>query len=208
MKKNENNLIHLEINQVNFFLCSKNESFSNNIFMFPQEITHFSNLKNDIRKKEFLGTRYLRNKFDESLEIGYLTNGKPIFKNSNLNLSISHSKNYIGLVVAPFSIGLDIEECHERIFKVRKRFLNEEECALFNEDSSQELTIAWSAKEALFKLNENDGLDFKSDLIITDWDKNSKITASMRENSEWKNVNVHLMIYENLVICFNFEQCQ
>jgi phosphopantetheinyl transferase (holo-ACP synthase) len=88
---------------------------------------------------------------------------------------------------------------------VSDRFLNDSEKVLFNQDSAQELTFAWSAKEALYKLNKDDSLDFKTDLIITYWDKISKLHARMRENSGWKKVNLHSMMYENLVICFNFE---
>jgi phosphopantetheinyl transferase len=139
------------------------------------------------------------------LEIAYSNNRKPFFINSPLHLSISHSKNYIAIAVAPYPIGMDIEECHDRIFKVSNRFLNQSEKELFNHESSRDLTFAWSAKEALFKLNVNVGLDFKSDLIITDWDKKSMIRARMIENSEWRNVNLHSMMHENLVICFNFE---
>jgi len=89
--------------------------------------------------------------------------------------------------------------------KVKNRFLNENEQKLFDQNSVQDLTIAWSAKEALFKLNEDSGLDFKNDLIIKSWDKESTIFALMKQNSKWIEVNLHYEIRDNVVLCFNFE---
>lgn len=205
MKTTENSIFQLTKNGVEFFFCKKFNSVNNNIDLFKGEYEHYSSLKTLHRRNEFLGIRFLRNEYDPSLEISYLESGKPLFKNSLKHVSISHSKNYIGFAAAPYQIGIDIEECHERIIKVRDRFMSDSEKKLFDQNSISELTIAWCVKEALFKLNTNSGIDFKSDLIITDWDKNSMISATMRQDSEWKDVKLYATTFENLVLCFNFE---
>jgi 4'-phosphopantetheinyl transferase EntD len=205
MKRNENSITKFTKNQVEIFLCSKANSDVSKIKLSEFELNHYLSISNPSRRIEFLSVRFLKNYFDSSLEIGYLNNGKPILNGSQKHISISHSKNFVGIAVAPHPIGFDIEECHERIFKVRDRFLNDAEKDLFDQNSISELTIAWCAKESLFKLNDNDRLDFKSDLILREWNKSSIISSIMLQDSEWKEVELFVGIIENLILCFNFE---
>ena len=53
-----------------------------------------------------------------------LRNGKPVFENSPLNFSISHSENIVTLMISEFPIGIDIEyNVRERDFvKLVSRF--------------------------------------------------------------------------------------
>jgi 4'-phosphopantetheinyl transferase EntD len=205
MKTNENSIINFKKNSVEFFLSKKIEWKESEVPMTQEEIGHYSTIQNLERKNEFLGVRFLRNIFDSQLEIKYLENGKPIDAKGIKYISISHSKNHVAFSVSPHPIGVDIEEIHERIINVRDRFLNHHEKELFDRNSIQELTIAWCAKETLFKLNEDSGLDFKTDLIIKSWDKESTILAIMKENSKWIEVNLYYEIKDNVVLCFNFE---
>jgi len=204
MKTNENSIINFKKNSVNFFLSKKRKWKEDEVPMSQEEFYQYSTIQNLERKNEFLGVRFLRNMFDSQLEIKYLENGKPIDAKGLKYISISHSKNHVAFSVSPHPIGVDIEEIHERILKVKNRFLNENEQKLFDQNSVQDLTIAWSAKEALFKLNEDSGLDFKNDLIIKSWDKESTIFAIMKQNSKWIEVNLHYEIRDNVVLCFNF----
>lgn len=205
MKRNENSINHFIKNNVEFFLSKKREWKENEVDLQEADINRYSTIQNSKRKNEFLGVRNLKNQYDSKLEIKYLSNGKPVIENGSEHISISHSKNYVAFAVAPYKIGIDIEEIHERILKVQGRFLNQSEFELFNSNSLIDLTIAWCAKEALFKLNDDSGIDFKTDLIIKNWDKNSTILAVMKQNSQWIEVNLHFEIKDNLVLCFNFE---
>lgn len=205
MKTIENSIIQFEKNQVEFFLSKKLEWNESEISLTQLDKHNYSNIQNKERKIEFLGIRFLRNCYDSKLEINYLKSGKPVVENGSKHISISHSKEYIAFAVAPYQIGIDVEEIHERIMKVRDRFLNQNEQELFNQNSIKELTIAWCVKEVLFKLNEDSGLNFKTDLIITAWDKYSTIHAKMKQQGNWLNVNLHFKIKDNLVLCFNFE---
>lgn len=205
MKRNENSINHFKKNNVDFFFSRKMEWKESDIVLHEADIDRYSKIHNSDRKNEFLGVRNLRNQYNSRLEIKYLSNGKPVIENGSEHVSISHSKNYVAFAVAPYKIGIDIEEIHERILKVNGRFLNQSELELFNSNSLEDLTVAWCAKETLFKLNDDSGLDFKTDLIIKNWDKNSTILAEMKQNSQWVKVNLHFEIKDNLVLCFNFE---
>lgn len=72
------------------------------------------------------------------------------------------------------------------------------------DSSIENLTIAWTLKEALFKLNTRNGIDFRKELLIegkTDDGYNCK----MFDLDGWRNVKLKTLQKENLIISYNFE---
>jgi len=172
-------------------------------YLTDNEKLYLKKITNENRKQEFIQVRALRNKSIGEIEIDYTESGKPYLVNSKEYISISHSQNFIGILKAPFDIGLDIEEINERIIKIKNRFLNEKELKLFD-SSIENLTIAWTLKEALFKLNTRNGIDFRKELLIegkTDDGYNCKMFAL----DGWRNVKLKTLQNENLIISYNFE---
>ena len=204
MKTEENSIINIEKNGINFFLSRKKLFHLDEVFLFENEKNSLSNFKNLSRKSEFLGIRDLRNRFFPDSEINYTDEGKPYLSNSHDFISISHSTNFLALASAPYPIGIDIEECNERIFKIKDRFLSETEKMIINTNDISSLTAAWCIKEALFKLGEEKGVDFKKDLIIEKFTIDYS-EAKMKTNSSWQKVQLHLKKIDDLIICFNFE---
>jgi phosphopantetheinyl transferase len=146
-----NNYINLEKNNF-LFLYVEPKSIINTTYITDKEELLLNAVLNENRKQEFLQIRKLRNDTIGKIEILYSESGKPLLTNSSDFISLSHSQNFIGILKAPFNVGLDIEEINERILKVKKRFLNEDEILLIG-NKIENLTIAWTIKEALFKLN-------------------------------------------------------
>jgi hypothetical protein len=172
-------------------------------YLTDNEKLYLKKITNENRKQEFLQIRALRNKSIGEIEIDYTESGKPFLVNSKEYISISHSQNFIGILKAPFDVGLDIEEINERIIKIKNRFLNEKELKMFD-SSIENLTIAWTLKEALFKLNTRNGIDFRKELLIegkTDDGYNCK----MFDLDGWRNVKLKTLRKENLIISYNFE---
>ena len=110
--------------------------------------------KNEKRFYEYAIGRYLvksvAKKFYkvEDCEIIINDNSKPIFKNSDLNFSLSHSKDY---AVACFDInqcGIDIEFIKDRNFKKISQYYGE------NIETSEEFYQYWTLKEASYKLGQ------------------------------------------------------
>ncbi len=191
----ENNLLCL-------FVEAKNEVSSTNLSQKEQLM--LGKISNANRKQEFIQIRALRNKTIGEIEIDYNEDGKPFLVDSNEFISISHSQNFVGILKASFDVGLDIEEINERISKIKNRFLNEEELKLFG-SSIENLTIAWTLKEALFKLNTRSGIDFRKELLIeekTDFGYNCK----MFDFDGWRIVKLKTQRKGNLIISYNFEE--
>jgi 4'-phosphopantetheinyl transferase EntD len=66
--------------------------------------------------------------------------------------------------------GIDIQTYHPKIADIKHKYLSEEEQLFFNNDP-QLLTLAWSAKEAVYKWNGKRGVDFIGHLPIDVFEK-------------------------------------
>jgi phosphopantetheinyl transferase (holo-ACP synthase) len=135
--------------------------------LFPEEREELNNLLNERRRVEFLGIRRLRNESKLPSPIFYTETRKPFLDVAlNTFISISHSKNYCALGFGSAEIGIDIEEMSPRIERIASRFLNSDEMRFISEEKILDLTKLWTMKEAMFKLNNRTGIEFKSELII------------------------------------------
>ena len=175
----------------------------NSTYLTDKEELYLKNLTNENRKQEFLQLREIKNKTIGKIEIQYKNDGKPFLTDSGDYISISHSQNFIGFLKAPFNVGLDIEEINERVLKIKQRFLNANEQLLFG-PSVLNLTIAWTLKEALFKLNERKGIDFRKELLIEE-KTDSGFLGKMLDKDGWRLVKLKTLQKENLIISYNFE---
>ena len=63
--------------------------------------------------------------------------------------SLSHSDVFVAVVVGDETCGVDVEKCQQKILKLKRKFRNE--CGVCCE-SVDDLTLAWTKKESLFKL--------------------------------------------------------
>jgi phosphopantetheinyl transferase len=135
--------------------------------VFPlrsEEIADFKKISNVTRQKEWLTTRVLLTEMLQKRRIiSYSEHGKPFINESNLNLSISHSRNFVAIIISSqYYPGVDIEQVSERVANVNHKFLNDTEREWCT--SLPLMTACWSAKEAVFKIFERE-LDFH-DMVV------------------------------------------
>ncbi len=127
-----------------------------------------NNFKLDRRKQEWLAARLLLQLIlDKYPNIVYDNNGKPSLQDKSKYISISHTFGFVAVSVSTNPTALDIEICSERIRKVAKRFIHPIESEYIDEAKLLNyLTIIWSAKEALYKLYNIEGVIFKDQFIV------------------------------------------
>ncbi len=92
-----------------------------------------------------------------------LPTGKPFLAQTTLKLSISHAPCMVAVALAPFEIGMDVEAPHPRLLRIKDRVFTREECEWAQQGLLQ-LSALWTAREALYKLDSNRGLDFRREL--------------------------------------------
>jgi len=134
-----------------------------------QYLPYLSQITSETRKKEWLTVRVLlKEMLGEEKEIIYTSTGKPYLSDNSYQISISHTKGFVAVALHPeMKIGIDIERISPRIQKIRSRFMNEKEEANLNKEHEEvHLLLYWSAKESMFKILEEQDVDFKTCLHI------------------------------------------
>lgn len=134
-----------------------------------KEQTRFDKFGSLSRKKEFLATRILvRKLIGKGIHIENNEEGKPFLINSDFDISISHSKDYIGVMIGKnHDLALDIEYLSDRVYRIAKRFMSEEELASIQEEDKQvHIYQHWCAKECLIKLYGKKDVRLISELKI------------------------------------------
>lgn len=86
-------------------------------------------------------------------EVLYTPDGAPYLADGPY-LSISHTDGYAAVITSDVPVGIDIERIGSRVQKVVSHFLRPEEIAILQlyPDYNLSLHLAWSAKEAAYKV--------------------------------------------------------
>ena len=121
------------------------------------------------RKLEYLGIRVaLKTVLGKEIEIEYDSEGKPHLTDNSYHISVSHSNKWIAVMTHPTRmVGIDIECPTDKILKIYNRFLSlQEQKELSDGKDIRQLLLAWSAKEALYKIIGKEAIDFATQLRI------------------------------------------
>ena len=149
------------------------------------------------RQKDLLIARYLLQSIYPNAKVAYHPNGKPYLTDNRYQISISHSRELVAVIAHPSTpVAIDIEYISSRVNRVKQRFLSKRELAEYT--TTEQHTLLWSAKECLFKIDTQQGIDFKKDLELT-------ITNNYIINGVIRNSHLHQVYYKlmhNWVLCY------
>lgn len=132
-------------------------------------LPYLETITNKTRKQEWLAARLLLKELSgEELLIRYHSNGMPYLPDSQYNISISHTKGYVAVILTEEkAAGIDIEYRSGRALKLKARFMSEKELnALSSGQEEVQTLLHWSAKEVLFKMMGEEDVDFRQHLHI------------------------------------------
>ena len=115
-----------------------------------------TDIKNEIKKKEFYASRILIEKMCKELNIKFNgikkdDNGKPYLINSKYHISISHKFPYVTSIFDNKACGVDIERIDNKVRKIKSKFLTENEEKKIG-DNLKKLVEYWSIKESIYKV--------------------------------------------------------
>lgn len=134
------------------------------------ELEELTFVTSETRRRELLATRALLNTIfdDERVYLGHHENGKPYLQNLATEISISHTKDYVAIILHPDEDqGIDIESLDRDFSAVEKRALSEDEIDdLSDKNRSLQLALYWCAKEAVFKRMSLSGVDFAEQIEL------------------------------------------
>lgn len=168
--------------------------------------------KSQSRKTELLVTKLLLNLiFGEKVTLGHHENGAPYIVESDIHISVSHTHGAVCIAINNVNpIGVDIERIGTRVIRIRDKFLNDMEKRWLVADDINGHLIAWTAKEALFKVIPDSGIDFREHLSLSLFEagENHSITFQSRYTKKAipETYNITSKIYMDYIISLAYKQ--
>lgn len=96
----------------------------------------------------------IRHIFGEEVALGHTDAGAPMVDIEGCHISISHTQGWVCIARNDsHRMGIDVESSgRDRVLRVRERFLDSEELQSVPDGDVEANLLAWTAKEALYKL--------------------------------------------------------
>lgn len=141
--------------------------------------------------------------YGEEQEVVYDEHGRPSLKAGKPYISISHTHGYAAVISSDVPVGIDIERIGNRVEKVVSHFLKQEELvslALYS-DAVPALHLAWSAKEAAFKILGQEYYDLQHLTTISHINVAQK-TMSLNVEGRPQSLIVHYDYTEDYVLAW------
>lgn len=140
--------------------------FMDTYLLNPADLHEIQNIKLESRRLEKWACRAALGSLTNSnrVDITYTSNGQPLFEKGCI--SFSHTKDLAFVAWSENPIGVDIEKITPRILNLKHKFMNSEESIHFDPKNCKDVTLIWSAKEAIYKWYSKGELDFSEDMII------------------------------------------
>lgn len=105
--------------------------------------------------------------YGKPVELCHTPQGRPYVPDSGKHLSITHTKGLVCVAVnSSHDVGIDVEKRGRRVLKVRERFLNEIEQQFIRHDDAEATLVAWTAKEALYKVAMNPEATMRDHFVL------------------------------------------
>lgn len=162
------------------------------------------------RRMEWLTARVLlRTLLDGTApEVVYTEMGAPALADGSHALSISHTRGYVAVLLAPpaWRVGVDIEQWGARVHRVAPRFMAPCEVpACYQGATTASLLLHWSAKETLYKcLDEQEGVDFSEHLRVMPFPVSDSGTfeAQALRTARGRRFRVNYRLYPDFVLTY------
>jgi 4'-phosphopantetheinyl transferase len=168
--------------------------------------TYLRDIKSKKRQLEWLSIRLvLQILTNDNKTVKHTSQGQPFLSDNSYQISISHSKDYaVVLLHKHKKVGVDIENFSDRILKIEKRFISDDEY-IDPDNRTLHLILHWCAKETLYKLMDSTKIIFKEHLHIQPFEVQEKgiIKASESFSPIKSNFDINYEVNKNFVITWS-----
>ena len=165
----------------------------------------YKGFSSNSRKLEFLSVRaLLAELIGKEAGIVYNKNNKPFLKDGSRFISISHSHKLTAILLSTNEkVGIDLEYMSSNIAALAFKFLNrKEKITKINEERRYHLYLHWCAKEALYKICDKEGINFKNNITIDPFPLNEsgEIKGHVHTNKINESFDLFYTKYDNYAI--------
>jgi 4'-phosphopantetheinyl transferase len=163
-----------------------------------------------LKRLEFIAGRVLAKTLVEKIGSSFqgLTKdefGKPFYKSSNIQLSLSHSYPYVAaLADTSKSVGIDVEQIKPKLLRIASRTLHPLEL----EDAGNEIVkhcVYWCAKESLIKIHGKKDLTLTEQLFINPFklEISGFISGKIIVNRAETIIPLQYQVFDGFIVVFN-----
>ncbi len=140
-------------------------------FLSFREKLSFANISHSDKKNEWATARLAIYDALRALEVPYPgffkdEHGKSQAMNGQGYVSLTHTPGFAGAIFhREQPVGIDMDLVREKILKIGFRFLDPSELDFLEKDPIH-YTMAWSAKESIFKCQGKRGVSFRENILL------------------------------------------
>ncbi len=133
-----------------------------------EEVNDICNFRNEnFRRQKMAGRVLLNYLLGEAGNVEYNEHGKPLLKSHPFDISFSHTKDKVAVMLSKKTAGIDIQDITPRIRKIVHKYMNQPELDSLKEETYDiHATLYWCAKEALYKAYGERQLIFTDNIIV------------------------------------------
>lgn len=174
------------------------EEYREQLWLDDEEMAFLASISHESRRLQWLASRLLIRRIIQpkgQILMEWDDFGKPVIINYAFEVSISHCKDMVAVIVGDSVTGIDIEQKTDKIGRIAHKFLNSAEKEFIEEQKALEYQLViWAAKETVFKYVGGGGIDFRQHLHVKPFVLQEKGVFDMQYTK--KKVEDHLLHYE------------
>lgn len=181
------------------------DTLRKSVVLDPPDKKKFRVFASTSRKLEFLSVRALLAELvGIDARIAYNRSNKPFLKDGSRFISISHSHKLTAILLSrDEKVGIDLEYMSGNIASIAFKFLNRKEKITSDPDKRKyHLYLHWCAKEALYKICDKEGINFKKNITIEPFEvrDSGEIKGSVLTNKINESFDLFYTRYDNYSI--------
>ncbi len=181
---------------------------------FLQSIIPVKQIKHPVKRVQHLAANYLLTQLFPEFPQADIQTGhadKPFLPSAAYFFSLAHTNDFAAaLVSTKNNVGIDIEPVFPKPFLLKNKFLKEEEVNIILQNSflpgnlDTRMTMAWCAKEAIYKWWGKGGISLKNNMEISGSEQD-KILCKLHIELTVYPLLVHTMLFGNLCLAWLLE---
>lgn len=185
------------------------ENLTSEIILSDEEQQKYLQLLHPQRQLEWLVIKkMLIEIMPEPVSLYYDEYGKPYILNSPKQISISHSKDKVCIILRNRAVGIDIEMIQPKINNIKHKFLVKQEIEEVEKSPQdhqlEKLYVYWCVKESLYKLHGKRNISFVEDILLDPFDYRPKgiAKAKIRVNRIEQEYELHYERINNFMMAY------
>lgn len=189
-------------------IIESHEIINLNFLSFREKLS-FANISHADKRKEWASSRLAIAATLQTLNIPYPgffkdEHGKSQSMSGNGYVSLTHTLGYAAAIYhQQIPVGIDMDFIREKILRIGSRFLDSSELDFLEKDPVH-YTMAWSAKESIFKCQGKKGISFRENVLLEPFSMSDQIIKGKIHGTDFADhhYKVKALVEENTVLTY------